>query len=189
MTSAGRRAMIALFVFAVAAPWGAHAQGPAAPAEYPEAREITRLILDAGQYDVVINTAVKVGLVRIRQTAERQIGRSLTAEEEEGLRASFANAFRSAVPSMVFEEASARTLAANVSQRDAQEILAFYRSPFGAKLLALHVVLVRASEASTEEIIRTRTPEFTRVFVNEVVRRVPELAREIDAAARRSSGK
>jgi len=189
MGNASRRAVIALVLFALAAPSGARAQSAPTPTDYPEAREIARLVFESGQYEAVLHTAVRVGLLQIKNVLEVQLRRGLTADELDGLHASLGNAFRTAVPRLVFEEASARTLAANVSQRDAQEMLAFYRTPLGAKLLALNVVLTRASEATTEEIIRARTPEFVRLFGSEVAQRLPGLAREIDAAARRPDGK
>lgn len=182
MTRARLTATIALLAAVFATPPNLEAQGAVAPADYPEARELARLVFDSGLYDVVLQTALKAGFAPVRATVETRLRRTLSVDEADALQAIFANAFRTVIPSVVLEELSARTFAANVSQQDAQEILRFYRSPAGAKALSLNALLARENAAASEELGRTRAPEFVRLFAAEMARRMPALIRELEAA-------
>ena len=90
--------------------------------------------------------------------APRELKRPLTATEERGL--------------SVFENATAAIPTRHLSEPELNELLRFYQSPLGTKMLGLGTTLVQEGE----RIFQSRQREFTEHLLGELKRELPRPA-------------
>ena len=145
-------------------PAGAAAQSPAA--ESPAAaRELGR-ILTGDSFELVLGQVMKVMVPLTRSVAERDLKRPLTQAEETALTTAFRRSFEQTYPRTLLEEETAQILSRTFTEPELGEILSFYRSPVGTRLLALNSTLMAAGE----RVFKSRETQFGESLRGELAR-------------------
>ncbi len=145
-------------------PGGAAGQSPAAESPAP-ARELGR-ILTGDNFELVLGQLMKVMVPLTRSVAERDLKRPLTQAEETALTTAFRRSFEQTYPRTLLEEETAQILSRSFSESELGEILQFYRSPVGARLLALNPTLMAAGE----RVFKSRETQFGEALRGELAR-------------------
>jgi uncharacterized protein len=142
----------------------ADAQSPGA--ESPAAaRELGR-ILTGDSLELVLNQAMNAMVPFTRSLAQRDLKRPLTQAEETALITAFRRSFEQTYPRTLWEEETAQILSRTFTEPELGELLQFYRSPVGKRLLALNSSLMPASE----RLFKSREEQFGQSLMGELAR-------------------
>jgi hypothetical protein len=126
-----------------------------------------------GQASVAAFGVVKAGM-------EGRLARQLSTGEAERLHAIIARLLKEVVPKAQFEALYANLLAQHYSPAELKDLIAFYRTPLGAKLARLMAVLTTAGAARGEALFGSHEREFGERFAAEFAREFPALGRELE---------
>jgi hypothetical protein len=160
-----RGLLIALVGLASLHPAAALAQSPA---PRPTALAVSRL-MTGESFEATMNQMIRITTPAMRAMVEGQLKRRLTAAEERGLVAAFQRSFNQVYPRSLFEEEGALALTRHLTDEELAELLRFYESPVGAKMLALQPTLL----AESERVFRSRQQQFTEHLRGELAREFP----------------
>ena len=154
--------------------------GPSGEAqnESPEAREIARLTYVSDVFDAAARAGGAVGVRGVRADLERQLRRPLSEDEAGRLQALLTRLLTEMLPKSDFEDFYASLLALHFSPQELVELLAFYRTPLGAKLVRVAPSLNTEASAWGQRMATQRGREFNERFNAEFLREFPSLARE-----------
>ena len=142
----------------------AAAQSPR-PESPAAARELGRM-LTGDSFELVLTQAMRALVPFTRSMAERELKRPLTEAEEAALTTAFRRSFEQTYPRTLWEDETAQILARSFSEPELGELLQFYRSPVGQRLLALNSSLMLAGE----RIFKSREAEFGQSLMGELAR-------------------
>ena len=135
-------------------PGSATAQPPGA--EHPTAaRELGR-ILTGDRLEVAFAHVMNAMMPLMRSVAERDLKRPLTQAEETALLSAFRRSFEQTYPRTLLEEETSQILSRSFTEPELGDLLTFYRSPVGTRLLGLNTVLMEAGE----RIFKSREQQF-----------------------------
>lgn len=152
----------------------------AAQNEPPEARELARLIFNAGTFDAIMAQAGKIGSQVVRAGIEGRVKRQLGPDEASRLEALFTRLMKETVPQPEWEALYTALISRHFSAAEMRELAAFYRTPLGGKALRLSGVLVSEGAAAGEHLVKSRQREFGERFGAEFARELPALSRELE---------
>ena len=71
-------------------------------------------------------------------------------------------------------------MAKHFSDGEMRELLAFYRTPLGAKALKLSGILTREGAEAGERLVKSREKAFSERFASEFARTLPSLSSELE---------
>jgi hypothetical protein len=180
MTSLRTSVAILLLVVAPLAP-----ASTAAQSESPEARELASLTRPSSVLDGVYVHAAKTGTVPIKTGLEGSLGRELTEEESRRLEEIFLRVAKETMPPSDFEAEYVDLLGRYYSVQEMKDLVAFYRTPLGAKVLRFSSVSNEANSAGIHRMMAARQREFVERFTAEFTREFPALNLELERKRRR----
>ena len=156
------RLLIVVVLFAVL-PAAAAAQTPGGG--LTTARQISRL-MTGETFEPVMTQAMRALMPMAKAAAERELKRELTMEEATGLVMAFRRAFEQVYPRTAWEEETARVLTTHLNDAELTELLQFYGSPLGRKLLTLSAPLMQTGE----RLFKSREQQFSQHLMAELTR-------------------
>lgn len=177
-----RPTVVAILGLAVAlfAPGSTAAQG-----ESPEARELASLIFSPAAYDLIFTNAAQLGALTAKAGLEERLGRSLTDDELRRLGELCLRLFNRLGPSRAQIEAIyVDFFARYYSVQERKDLIAFYRTPLGVKVLRFPVAITDELRPAIERLMASSQPEFVRRFGPEFARKFPDLHRELEQKQR-----
>jgi uncharacterized protein len=151
----------------------------AAQSESSEAKELARLTFSSGS-DVVFTQAAKVGTLSLKAALEGRLGRQLTEDESSRLNEVYLRVFKETVPRSEFEAQYVDFYTRYYSPQELKDLLAFYRSPLGMKVLRFSSVSNEERSAGLQRVMASRQREFVERFNAEFAREFPALNRELE---------
>jgi hypothetical protein len=131
----------------------------------PTALAISQL-LTGDSFETTMAQMLKLLEPALKSMLEAELRRPPTAAEERGVLAAFRRSFEQTFPRAVFEEESARMLTRHLSEPELGELLRFYQSPVGAKMVGLNRTLM----AEAERVFRSRQQQFSEHLLAELRR-------------------
>jgi hypothetical protein len=155
----------------------------AAQSESPEARELASLTFSSAALDVVYVQAAKTGTLPIKTGLEGSLGRQLTEDESRRLEEIFLRVAKETMPRSDFEAQYVEFLARYYSVQEMKDLVAFYRTPLGLKVLRFSSV--SNEESSIQRMMAGRQREFVERLTAEFAREFPALNRELERKQRR----
>ncbi len=155
-----------------------------AQSESPEAKELASLIFPSAALDVVFTQAAKTGVLPVKFGLEGRLGRQLTEDESRRLDEIFLRIINETMPRSVFEAQQVDLLAQYYSTQELKDLVAFYRTTLGMKVLRFSSVSSAESSAGLQRMMASRQREFVERFTAEFVREFPALNRELERKQR-----
>ena len=134
------------------------------------AQDLTNLEFGSGGFDTLFDTMSTLVLAVLRPTLEETIGRELSHTENDRLKLILDQVFRDVYPRQLWVDRIVPIYAQVFSANELQEIIEFYQTPIGQKLLRMEPRLTRELEKAGEEIVASREEEFGERFEAEFVR-------------------
>ena len=131
----------------------------------PTALAIAQL-LTGDNFETTMTEMLKLLRPAMKAMLEAELKRPPTAAEERGVLAAFRRSFELTFPRPVFEEESARILSRHLSEAELGELLRFYQSPVGAKMIGLNRTLI----AEGERVFKSRQQLFSEYLLAELRR-------------------
>lgn len=120
-------------------------------------------------FEAAMNQVIRITTPAMSAMIDAQLKRPLTAAEERGLVAAFQRSFRQVYPRTLFEEETAAALTRHLTDEELGELLRFYESPVGAKMLGLRPLLM----AESERVFKVRQQQFSEHLRGELAREFP----------------
>jgi len=162
-----RGVFIALVGLAALCPALAAAQAPA-PAPPTTALAVSRL-MTGESFEAAMNQMMKMVTPAINAMIAAQLQRPLTPTEERAVVTAFQRSFQHVYPQALFEQESAAMLTRYLTDGELGELLKFYESPLGAKMMALRPLLLQEGE----RLFKARQQQFAEYFRGELAREFP----------------
>ena len=164
-----RGLLIALLGLAALCPAVAAAQAPAPTPELPPAALAVSRLMTGESFEASMNQMMKMVTPAINAMIAGQLKRPLTPDEERGVVAAFQRSFHHVYPQALFEQESAAMLTRHLTEAELAELLRFYESPLGAKMIALRPLLL----VEGERVFKTRQQQFAEHLRGELAREFP----------------
>jgi len=136
------------------------------------ARQISQL-LTGESFELVMTQAMRTLMPIAKTVAERELKRELTPQEETAIAVAFRRSFEQVYPRTLWEEESALILTSHLNEAELAELLQFYRSPLGRKLLAMNAPLMQTGE----RIFKSREQQFGQHLMGELTRELQRVPR------------
>ena len=155
---------------------GTPARGQSEPAV---ARELARLVFTSATFDGSLALAGTLGSQVLRVNVENRVGRQLTEHEASRLDGLSARLTREIIPQHEWETLFAGQLARRFSADEMQALVAFYRTPLGAKARQVSDILVGDAAMIANRLMKPREGEFHQRFAAALERELPALTHEI----------
>lgn len=137
------------------------------------ARELVRVAFSTQMFDAMVKQAARAGVTMVKTNMEARTGRPMTTAEQEKVSSAFQRSFRKVFPQAEWETLMSEIIARHFTEDDLREVLGFYRTPVGAKVMRLNTVVSQDGASAGERFIRTREQEFNRVFQEELRQEFP----------------
>jgi hypothetical protein len=166
---------IALFTAATFSVCGAQSRSAT-----DDARELAGLIFTSRMFDVTMTQASSVGSQIVKANLEGRLKRSFSSGEAERLRTIVERVVRQVTSKADWEAIYADLLSQYYSPVELGELLAFHRTPLGAKMARLWPVLTAEGSARGEALMKSREGKFGELFIADFVREFPALRRELE---------
>jgi hypothetical protein len=149
-----------------------------------EAKELARLSLSSGQFDLSGTQAAKIGVLPVQRAIEDRLGRKLTEDESRRLTEVFTRAFKQTIPQSEYEENLAGQFARYYSPQELTELVAFYRTPLGMKALRFASTVSEENALFVQRLATARTAQLIERFNAEFAREFPKLGEELQRKQR-----
>ncbi len=156
----------------------------AAQSESPEARELASLAVAAGTFDITYTQASKVATSIVKGSLEGRLGRQLSDVESRQLGALFLRLIKETVPQSDFEAYYVDVIRRYYSPQELKDLVAFYRTPLGTKVLRFGPATNEEHAAAGQRIMGSHDREFRERFAAEFTREFPALNRELERKQR-----
>jgi hypothetical protein len=154
---------------------GANAQNVPA-----EARDLARMLVMAGGYDVFASAGGTMFMEILRLDAERALARPLSDQESDRLWRLVTKAFKETVSEADWEAVQVKLLSRYYSPAELRDIAAFHRTRLGAKMLRLTRVFSTESAAAGAKMMNARRSEFGARLSSYLPREFLEFEREFE---------
>jgi hypothetical protein len=139
--------------------------------------------LGAGSYDATTSSLLTSLAGASLPVFEAKLGRRLSDDERTRFQAVWRRSFTETIPRAEFEDAMVPVIAKYLSEDDVNELLRFYHSPVGAKVLRVHAPLSADAAAAARAIFEARRSELQSRFTLELQKEFPEFAPPLQPAA------
>jgi len=154
--------------------------GCAQQADTPElrhekARDVSQLEVDGGALGDALNLGADIAWAASADALERELGRSVTAEEQDRVRGIFRDALAEFLTPEAWVEASAAVYAEHLTAAELDDLAAFYRTPTGSKLLSLQEELTNQLGDAAEAIVVANEMAFAERVDEALAEAVPAL--------------
>ena len=159
--------LIALVALAALCPAVATAQSPA-PAPPPAALALSRL-MTGESFAASMNQMMTMVTPAMNAKMAAQLKRPLTPAEDRALVTAFQRTFHHVYPQALFEQETAAMLTRHLTDAELDELLKFYESSVGAKMIALRPLLLEEGE----RLFKTRQQQFAEHLRGELAREFP----------------
>lgn len=146
------------------------APDPAAQA----ARELLQMTLGPGAPETLMNQFVEVLVESGRPGLQQALNRAPTDADMAAYRRALQRAFNSVFSKDVWTEALAPIVGSSFSVSEISELMAFYRSPLGQKLLLLQQEGAQRGIAAGQELMERKKVELTQALERELRAAFPE---------------
>jgi hypothetical protein len=125
----------------------------------PAARLAT-LSIELGSLEQRLDGGADLALESSIGTFEQEMGRNATEQEKDQVRAIFRSVLGEFLTPKVWEASLTKVYVAHFSAAEIEELIQFYDSPVGRKVLELDVVLSRELDNAIEEVLDPKMAEF-----------------------------
>jgi hypothetical protein len=156
----------------------------AAQSESPEARELASLAAAVGTFDSTYTEASTVATSMMKSSLERRLGRQLSDDESRQLGALFLRLIKETVPQSDLETNYVDRVSRYYSPQELKDLVAFYRTPLGTKVLRFQVATNAEEATGAQRIAGTHFREFRERFAAEFAREFPAINRELERKQR-----
>jgi hypothetical protein len=150
-----------------------------------EAQELARLTFATGQFDQTLTQLAKVGVLPMKTVLEGRLGRQLTEDESRRLTEVFTRVFKEVIPQSEYEGNMAGQFSRYYSLQELRELLTFYRTPLGMKVLRFASTVTDENVRLVQWLVGSRQAELNGRFNAEFAREFPKLSEELQRKQRR----
>jgi hypothetical protein len=157
----------------------------AAQSESPEAREIVGLTLALGAFDALVAHAAQIGTSRAKVHLEGRLGRQFSEDESRRLTEVLIRIIKETLPRSDYEAVLVDLLVRYYSPQELKDLVAFYRTPLGTKVLRFSSAGTEETNAAIQRMMAARQRELLERLAAEFVREFPDLNRELERQQRR----
>jgi len=164
-----RGLLIALLGLAALCPAVAAAQAPAPTPELPPAALAVSRLMTGESFEASMNQMMKMVTPAMSAMMAAQLKRPLTPAEERTLATAFQRTFHHVYPQTLFEAETAAMLTRHLTDAELGELLKFYESSVGVKMMALRPLLLQEGE----RLFKTRQQQFAEHLRGELAREFP----------------
>jgi hypothetical protein len=168
------RATVVILCLGILAASSVAAQGVS-----PEAKELARLTLSSGPFEQFGTRAGKAGALQVQTGLEDRLERKLTEDESRRLTEVFTRVLKETIPQSEFEENLAGQVARYYSPQELTELVAFYRTPLGMKVLRFMSTFAEENALVTQQLAATRREQLIERLNAELARELPKLGEEL----------
>ncbi|MBI4637625.1 MAG: DUF2059 domain-containing protein [Candidatus Rokubacteria bacterium] len=133
-------------------------------------RELLRLFLGPGFFDVLVDQMTRVAVPAVKIAIENDLKRPLTSAEDQKLLNALRRSFVAVFPRSIWEDEFVTLYAKHFSEGEIGELLQFYRTPVGAKAARLTALMAGEGAQIGERLAKAKQLEFAHRFREEVTR-------------------
>lgn len=137
-------------------------------------RQMVEMEFGRGVFQEITAQLTNTAMSGMPQAMESRLGRELSPGEQEQLAMLVRGVFMEVFPQNAWEEAMLPVYMKYLNSDDVEDVLTFYKTPVGEKMLRLQATLMREGVSARENLLQERNEEFMRRFAEELAEQFPD---------------
>lgn len=137
-------------------------------------RQMVEMEFGKGVFQEITAQLTDTAMSGMPQAMESRLGRELSPGEQEQLALLVRGVFMEVFPQNAWEDAMVPVYMKYLGVDDVEEVLTFYKTSVGAKMLELQATLMREGVSARENLLQERNDEFMRRFSEELAEQFPD---------------